>query len=194
MTLSATQQTSLEQALVRIVYFFEMQFAGGTQYVSSLGQDLDWGGHTWSGLGGYGGMSQSEEADGVAPKSITLTLNAAQPAWLALAVGAVEDYRGLPIRIYMCPLDDGFSLIDTPQLCWAGTMDFMQIPVAKDGRASISLRCETAALGMKRHAPMRMNAGQQKQRYPTDTGFDFLPDLIAKPQLWLSRKFQVSQA
>jgi hypothetical protein len=45
---------------------------------------------------------------------------------------------------------------------------------------------------LKRQPALRLNAAQQKKRYPTDTGFDYLTDLIANPQVWLSKKFQRS--
>jgi len=116
-------------------------------------------------------------------------LNVTNVSLLALALGTVEDYRGRAAKLYFCPLDENGVLIDTPELCWRGIMDVMSIGV--DGEeGQITLKCETSAYGIKRRASLRLNAAQQKQRYPTDTGFDYLTDLIANPQMWLSKKFQ----
>lgn len=191
MTLSAAQQTALEQPVVRSVYFVELDFAGGTSRVSTLNQNLDWGGYTWSGLGALGGISPADEVDGLASKQLTFTLNAADVSWLAIALGSVAQYRGRPAKLYFCPLDEGFALIGTPQKCWQGIMDTVNTGIGRGGAAQILLKCETAAFGLKRRAPRRMNAAQQKLRHPADTGFDYLPDLIANPQVvWLSRRFQ----
>jgi len=101
----------------------------------------------------------------------------------------VREYRGREAKMYMCPLDDQFRLIGTPTICWRGFMDIMTIGIEEDN-SSIALRCETSAYSLKRKPALRMNAPQQKNRYPTDTGFDYLNSLISDPQVWLSKKFQ----
>lgn len=190
MTLTSNQQTALEQPVARKAYFIELQFLSGTSYISSLGQTVTWGGHDWLGLGALGSISQTEESDGIASKPLTYTLNGAQPAWLALAAGDVAEYRGLPAKMYMCPLAEGFVLIDSPVLCWSGFMDTVALGVDAEGAGEIALQCETAAFGLKRRPSLRMNAAQQKKKYPTDTGFDYLTTLISAPQTWLSVAFQ----
>lgn len=190
MSLTAPQQTALEQPVARKAYFVELQFLSGTSYISTLGQTVTWGGHDWLGLGALGTISQVEESDGIASKPVNFTLNLAQPAWLSLAVGSVEEYRGRPAKMYMCPLDEGFVLIDTPVACWNGTMDTIAVGVNEEGDGQITLKGETAAFGLKRKSTLRMNAAQQKKKYPSDTGFDYLNTLIAEPQTWVSVAFQ----
>jgi hypothetical protein len=143
----------------------------------------------WSGLGGVGEMDVVEESDTIDAKALSFTLNHAQPGWLALAVGNVQDYRGRPAKLYFCPLNEGFQLIDTPQLCWRGIMDTIAVGLDKDV-GKITLKCETSAYGLKRRSSLRYNSAQQKKKYPGDTGLDNLNSLIANPQLWLSKLFQ----
>lgn len=190
MTLSASQQTALEQPAVRKVYFIELQFLSGTSYLSTLGQTVTWGGHDWLGLGAVGAISQVDESDGITSKPLNFTLNCAQLAWLSLGIGDVDEYRGRPAKMYMCPLDEGFILIGTPVACWSGSMDTVVAGVTEEGEGQLVLKCETAAFGLKRKSSLRMNAAQQKNKYPSDTGFDYLTTLIAEPQTWLSVAFQ----
>lgn len=190
MTLSANQQTALEQPVTRLAYFAELQFLSGTSRFSSLGHNLTWGGYEWLGTGGLISISQAEESEDVTSKPLTFGINGAQPQLLALAVGSTEEYRGRAAKLYMCPLAEGFTLIDTPVLCWTGTMDSIAAGLSSEGEGQITLKCETAAFGLKRRPSLRMNAAQQKKKYPTDTGFDYLNTLIAEPQTWLSVKFQ----
>jgi hypothetical protein len=188
--LSAPQQTELEKPVTRVVYFVEMQFLSSTQYLSSANQTITWGGHDWLGFGEVGAVSAIEESDGVESKSLTFTLNIAQ-AYLNLAVGNVEEYRGLTAKLYFCPLNESFQLIGTPQQCWRGDMDLMAVGTdGEDGK--ITLKCETSAYGLKRQPALRLNAAQQKKKYPADTGFDYLTDLIATPTVWLTKRFQRS--
>lgn len=186
---TAAQQAALEKPVVRLVYFVELQFASTTARMNTTGQTITWNGQEWLGVGTIGTISAIEETDGLEPKAVTFTLNAAQQSWLGMAVGPVEEYRGRSAKLYMCPLDEGFRLIDTPVLCWTGIMD--TVSVGLDGEAGqIALKCESSAYGLKRRQSLRINAAQQKKKYWWDTGLDFLEGLIARPQLWLSKLFQ----
>jgi hypothetical protein len=189
MTTTVPQQAALEKAVVRVAYFAEFAFASGTLRVCNINQTVTWGGFDWSGLGQLGSISPVEESDGLNSSALNFTLNLAQPSLLAEAAGAVEDYRGKPAKLYMCPLDESYQLIDTPQICWRGTMDMVTLGI-DGGSGSIVLKCETASYGLKRRPSLRMNASQQKQKYPTDRGFDYLADLLASPEKWVSILFQ----
>jgi hypothetical protein len=189
MPLTTAQQTALEGATARGVYFVELRFKSGTSRVCTANQVITWGGYDWSGLAALGEIGAVQESDSLDAKPLDFSLNAAKLEWLAMAVGSVEEYRGRDVLMYFCPMDDQFRLVGTPQRCWAGTMQTVTSNV--DGeKGRIVLRCEGSAYGLKRRAPMRMNAAQQKQRYPGDTGFDYVEDLIANPQSWLSKRFQ----
>jgi hypothetical protein len=191
MSLDSSQQAELEKAVTRVCYFVELDFRDATSYICSANVTLTWGGHDWIGLGTIGSISAIEESEGVESKSLTFTLNIAQLSILALAVGDVEQYRGRNAKMYFCPLDESFIPVGTPQQCWRGIMDTMAVSV--DGEeGGITLKCETSAYGLKRAPGLRLNAAQQKSRYPTDTGLDYLTDLIATPSVWLSAKFQRS--
>lgn len=189
MTLSIAQQSSLEKVVVPTIYFVELALASGTQRFSSWNAPITWGGNTYAGLGTLGSIGKIEHSEDLDARSIVLSLNLAQQAWLAIAVGAVAEYSGRDCRIYFCPLDDGYQLIGTPQLCWAGFMDTMSVGIDGD-TGSIQLTCENSVYRLKRQPVLRLNAANQKVLYPADTGFDYLTDLIANPQLWVSKRFQ----
>lgn len=189
MAIDAAQQTALEAPVVRTIYFVHFDFLGGVARFSNSNLTVNWDGFDWIGAGEFGSISAVEEEDNIDAKSLTFTLNAAIPANLALAAGDVAQYRGRNAKMYMCPLDENFRLIGTPEICWKGYMDIMAIAIEEES-SSITLKCETSAYGLKRRQVLRMNAPQQKKRYPTDTGFDYLNGLIAEPQTWLSKKFQ----
>lgn len=186
---TSPQQTALEKQKVNIAWFVELHFADGTVRLCSYTQTFNWGGFDWIGLGSLGKISPIDESAGVGATAMIFGLNIAQTSILALAVGSVENYRGRDAKLYFCPLDDNGALIDTPEICWRGMMDCVSVGI--DGvEGQIALKCETSAYGLKRRPSMRLNAAQQRQRHPGDSGFDFLADLIARPSLWLSKKFQ----
>lgn len=186
---TTTQGAALAAPVARVAYFVEFDFVGNTSRMSTLGHTVNWGGYDWLGVGSLGSISEVSESESLTTSSVSFTLNAAQQSWLSLAVGAVETYRGRPAKMYFCPLDEGFSLIDTPVQCWSGVMDMVTVGV--DGEAGqITLKCETSAYGLKRANAFRLNAVQQKVYHPGDTGLDYLSDLISNPAVWLTVKFQ----
>lgn len=184
------QQAALEAPSVAWAYFVELHFASGVQRVCNYNKTFAWGGYDWIGLGALGSISEIKASEKIEPNPVTLNLNIAQSEWLALGVGPVEDYRGLPVRIHVCPLTAEYQLIDTPIVAWEGEMDVMAVSVQEEDGGSISLRCEPPSKRLRRANALRVNAAQQKQRHPTDTGFDYQADLLANPQVWLSKRFQ----
>lgn len=190
-TLDTSQQSELEKPVTRVVYFCEFQFSTSTQYVCTADRTIAWNGHDWLGFGTVGSISAVEESEGVESKALTFTLNVAQSAILALAVGNVEEYRGKQAKMYFSPLNESFQLVGTPAECWRGIMDLMAVAVEGE-EGKVTLKCETSAYGLKRQPSLRLNAAQHKRKYPNDTGFDYLNDIIANPVVWLSRAFQRS--
>lgn len=185
---TTAQKAQYSKALVSIVYFVELRFRSGTQYVCSWNYSITWGGHDWLGLGTIGDISAAEESETVEPKSLTFGLSSPS-SYLYLAVGDVEEYRGRQVIVYIAPLDDNGAVIDTPEVCWRGVMEDMSVSAnGNDGK--IDLKAENAMAALARKKVLRMNSAQQKYFYPSDTSFDYLPDLISKPQQWLSRRFQ----
>lgn len=183
------QNAELAKAVTRTVYFVEFQFASATSRLSTANIPLTWGGYEWAGVGSLGTISTVEESDGLEAKPLNFTVNSAQQSWLALAVGSVEEYRGRPAKMYMCPLNEQFQMVGTPERCWSGIMDMLSVGINEDS-GTITLKCETSAYGLKRRPAFRLNAAQHKKEHPDDTGFDYLNDLIANPVVWLSKKFQ----
>jgi len=189
MTLSALQLAELVRPAPKVVYFMELQFTTGVQYLSTWNRNFTWNAQLWIGLGGLVSVTEITESESVASNPLSFNLNAADPSWIALAVGNDTVYRRRLALLYMCPLGDDGQLVGAPQLCWRGRMDAVAAGIGNNS-ASISLKCETASFAFKRRPSLRINAIQQKLTYPTDTGFDYLSDLIDKPQLWLSKLFQ----
>ncbi len=110
----------------------------------------------------------------------------AQASYLSLAVGDEDEYRGKQAKIYFCPLDESFRLVGTPKIAWRGVMDSLAMDIEGES-GKISLKCETSAYGLKRRPSLRVNAASHKKLFPDETGFDYLTDIIANPQVWLSK-------
>lgn len=189
MSLTAAQQLAMEQVLVPTVYFVELALASGTQRFSTWNHAISWGGHEWAGVGTLGSIGTIEHGEDLDARSVVLTLNVAQQSWLSIAVGAVPEYSGRDARIYFAALTPAYQMIDVPVLCWTGFMDTLTVGIDGDS-GSIQLTCENSVYRLKRQPVLRINAAQHRAKHPSDTGLDYLNDLIANPQLWLSKRFQ----
>lgn len=90
-------------------YLLELQFSGGTLYLTSAAQDISWNSHTWQALGGLleidpSGESIDEEGQGVEVRltGVDLTI---------MAVLLSESYRGRLAKVYYARFDRGTNLV-----------------------------------------------------------------------------------
>lgn len=187
---TTAQANALAASHVYLVYFVKMQFRSSTQYVSTSNVNHTWGGHTWLGMGAVGSISEVSSTESMDTSSVTLALNAAELTWLSLALGDAAEYQNLPVTIYMCPMLDTLELIDTPEPCWEGLMDTLNVGVSNE-QGSLQLKCESTAYSLKRLPVFRLNKAQWNKTHPTDKGLDYLEALISDPVVWLSKKFQM---
>lgn len=186
---TSNQQTELEKPVTRAVYFVELDFSSDVQRISTAMQTISWGGFDWIGLGSVLDISPVEEEEGLTPRALNFSINIAQPSWLALAIGPTGEYSGRYAKLYLCPLNEQFQLVDTPELCWTGNMQTITVTADQDGAQAV-LTCETSAFDLKRSSGLRLNDVQHKKKYPSDLGFEYQADLKRKPQTWLSKRFQ----
>lgn len=187
-TTTTNQQNALSSRSFTMALFAELNFSGGYVRASTWSADLTWGTYNWVGLGKLVSVADVKETEKLETSSVDLTLNAADNTILVAALGDPTTYRGRSANIYTCPLADGV-LIDTPILCWSGTMDTMNVVFAEGG-GSVVVRCKPTSDKLNRPTSFRVNHEQQKLVLSTDLGFQYQQDLIANPQIWLSKAFQ----
>lgn len=182
----------LASAQVPVAYFAELAFADGTQRLTSWSSSIVWGGYTWLGLGALVGISKVPTSERPQYPALDFTLNIGNPALLALARGNVENYRGRDATLYRYILSDNNGYLGEPELVWAGEMSQVRIDTG-DGRdrvGTVSLRCEQRGRAQRNSTSLRLVSAQHELRFPGDTALRRKEELMAKPQLWLSKRFQ----
>ncbi|MFC5524012.1 hypothetical protein [Polaromonas jejuensis] len=189
----ANWNTAAASPALGVLCLIELAFAGGTLRLNSWPVDMTVLGYTWTGIGTVCEVGELKESEDGNYQKLTLGLTQVQSAYLALALGAAETYQGRSARIWVA-LVDGSSLQITgaPLLRFAGYMD--QVRIQRDQGSNIGkvlLDCQTGAYDVRGNpAALRMNQPQHSFRKPGETGFKYVNDLIARPQIWLSRAFQ----
>lgn len=187
-----TVDDQLASSSVPVAYLAEMHFDSGVLRLSTWNTDLSWDGNTWVGLAGLCGVSKVQSADRPQYPALDLSLSVGNADVITHARGNVQNYRGRPVYLYRMVMDDEHQPIDDPELVWAGEMSQVLID-SGDGMKntpSITLRCEQRGRSQRNSSSLRLTSAQHEARFPGDTALRRKEALIAKPQVWLSKKFQ----
>lgn len=186
--------TQHQQAVAGVAWLVELDFTGGTVRLTTAPVPITVGGDTYTGLGSLLGVSALAESEDANAERVTLTLSVVDTAMLASVLGSASTYRGRAVRLYLHLLDATFSPVGTRVLRWAGHMEPARVRRSSGGEGAsgaIELPCSRSGLFRARnYQGLRITHAQQLQRHPGDLGLQYLQDLIEKPALWLSKRFQ----
>lgn len=193
LTTDANWNTAAAAPALGALYLMELAFTGGTLRLTNWPVDLTVLGYTWTGLGVVSEVGELKESEDGGYQKLTLGLTQVQSGYLALALGAAETYQGRNARIWVALVDAvTLQITGAPVLRFAGYMD--QVRIERDAQSNMGkvlLDCQTGAYDVRSNpAALRMNQAQHSAVQPGETGFRYVSDLIARPQQWLSRRFQ----
>lgn len=200
--MSITTNTGFETQAASGVYtpavLIRASFSTGTLYLTPYGLDIlasvgDGAVRTFKGVSAIRPGTLRESEDGTSQKT-DLTLNGVATANLSLAMGSPETYQNRPITMWLAMLDpaDG-TMKGTPAMRFNGIMESMAINRASDPSedSAIVMTCRSGSYSDSQKAnSLRLTNRQHQQRYPGDRGLEFIAQLIGKPQVWLTKRFQ----
>jgi hypothetical protein len=199
-TLPPETQARLEAGDLSACWLIDLDFLGGVLHLTTYGvtRDFTAGGvvQTYRGVGDALAVDTIKEGEDVRPDQMTISLSLANTAMLGAALGAVHTYRGRPMRVWLQLLDSAGVIAGAAELRFVGVMDKVNVSVDVDGstgarRGRIDLSCGRKGLMRARHAEgMRLSHQQHQHLYPGDRGLEYLADMIDRPRVWLSKRFQ----
>lgn len=183
--------TAAAAPAVGVLYLVELDFLGGTLYLTNWPTNVTIGAQVYTGLGNLGGVSELKESEDGQTQKVELTLSQVSSTNLALALGSVSGYQGRAVRIYVALTDTNLAVTGSPVLRFSGWMNLVKVRREGDNAGVITLECQTGGYDVRRNpAALRMNDSQHQAVRPGELGFQYVADLIGKPQLWLSKRFQ----
>jgi hypothetical protein len=172
--LTSAVVTQSESPTVRPALFCELEFdSGAVRAWSGVGNKI-WDGKTWAGVGNLGGVGPAEETTDIAPRNMTLTLSSVPSELMALALA--EPYQGRPGRLWLAFLSSLDAIITDPVQIFSGKMDVMSAEIG-GGTGVITVSLESALLDLGRPRIRRYTRGSQRQKFPNDKGFDYVPTI-----------------
>ena len=145
------------------------------RFWSGLG-DRDIGGETYVGSGNLMAISNPAETVDLVARSMTVSLQGASGDLLALAIA--ESYVNRTATVCM-----GDSRTSAVVQLFSGRMKSMAISDDAEN-PSISLQIESKLIDLDRGKADRYTDASQRGRYPADTFFSYITDLVDKPLVW----------
>jgi hypothetical protein len=206
MTRELTQSiiNNLEAAEVQPLFAVELYFDTQTLYMWTGIGDLVFNNITYVGTGQFLEISELRETAEISAKGATVSLSGIPSNLISLAIS--EPYQGRKCKILFglidanrqfLKLEDGSFLlaedgsrIDVSQGAvspvvevFNGYIDQMVINEGAD-TSNITISVESRLIDLERARIFRFNDQNQKARYPTDRGFEFVEDLQDKQFNW----------
>lgn len=188
-----------------VVYPFfavEIDFASGPLNFWTGYGELDANDKTYLGAGQLVNISSVEETTEIEAKGATITMSGIPSSFLSLAL--TEPYQGRPCRIYFGLWLSGRDIttessqvITTENLfdfqvegesnffaeIFSGELDQMNIS-EEASTATVSVTAENILIKLERPVVRRFTNEDQKSRFPSDKGLEFVASLQDKEIFW----------
>lgn len=179
--LDSTLATAVTDDVVYPAIFLEGEFATGWgRWWSGLGE-FAWNGYTWLGLGGLVKVSPISESTSVKAQGFSIDLSGQSSANLSLALQSCR--QGKIGRVYLGALTAAGALVGTPYLVKQGKLDVAG--GTDDGQSAvITVSYEDRLIDLERPREWRYTTESQRQFYPDDLGFEFVPSLQDAVDAW----------
>jgi hypothetical protein len=175
--ISASLLASLDDGVVYPFFAIDIDFSSGALYMWSGYGELTIAGKTYLGAGQLLSLSSVEETTEIDAKGASLTLSGIPSTFLSLAL--TEPYQGRECRIYFGMTSDPSAYVEI----FSGELD--QMNISEEGSTStISVTAENVLIKLERPVVRRFTNEDQKSRFPSDRGLEFVASLQDKEIFW----------
>lgn len=194
LTTSVAQQAAFESDVLVPVFLIKLDTRSQPLYLTNWPLSVETLGQTFIGLGNFGTVGSLRETEDGQEEKLTLTLSAVNLAQVGLFLGNPTEYQDRDVLIWLLMLDkETHQPTNTPMLRFAGLMD--QVGIVKNSKdAKITMDCRTGGYAARNNpSTLKLTNVQHQERHPGELGLSFVQQLIDKPIIWASKKFQASQ-
>lgn len=179
-TTTGAIDTALAGGNVPLILFVEMDFPSGFLRVNNSGQNFDWGGYTWIGVGALGSIDQITEASDLSAQGLGFSISGVPTEYISTALG--QKYQGRSCKVWFAPLDSNHQVIADPIGSFNYRMDTMDIELGQT--ATIRVSAESRLVDWERNNVSRYTDEEQQRLYPGDLGLQFVPQMAEKEIRW----------
>lgn len=179
MSRDITTQVSnaLDDSVITPFFAVDLDLSSGPLYVWSGYGDLVIGSKTYLGAGQLLNISSVSETTEMEAKGASITMSGIPSSFLSLALQ--EPYQGRECRIYFGVTSSPSDYVEV----FSGELDQMNIEDGPDTSA-ISVTAENVLIKLERPVVRRFSDQDQKSRFPSDRGLEYVATLQDKDILW----------
>ena len=174
--------TQIAAAENRPVHLIDVEFSGGTEYVTDSFQAITSGGNSYTALGDYVSISEIQESGGIEVSTVTLQLSGVDKDHITNVLG--ENYIDRPITIAKGFLDTSNALISSPITIFSGRMNAPVITENPDsGTSVVTVTATSHWVDFERRPGRSTNHSLQQIHFSGDKGFEFASE-VAQQITW----------
>lgn len=176
--ITTATETAAAASQVSLLLFVELDFSSGFVRCTNASFNVDWNGHTWTGVGSLGAVDQAREVLDVEAIGLSFTLTGVDPAKIATALA--EFYQGRAARLWVGFIDSG-AIVADPVLLFVGRMDTMTIEHGT--QAKITVAAESRLASWSRVRTRRFSDADQQLEFPGDLGLQEVDEFASGKQV-----------
>lgn len=177
--LTDPMKAALTARLIQPAILAELTFRSGVARVWTGIGDLSFAGNTFKGVGGLGSIGTITENTTVEAAGTSVSLNGIDPTLYADCMSDIV--TGQPASIWLACLN-GNSVVGST-LLFSGQIDQPLVTEGPDD-ISITLNLENKLVNLQRANRKLWTPAEQRRKFPSDSGFDYVPSLIDTANVW----------
>lgn len=167
--------------VMKPVFFVELSTdATTTVNLNSGTHPYTFGGKTWEPVSYFGKIGNIQEVLGVEVGRLQISLDGI-PGWLFPEIANIK-YRNKKMRVLMGLLNTSGALATTPKVIFTGKV--VEYNLQAGPQMGINITGASNLVTVKRTNVSRYTPGDQRTRFPTDKGLEFIPELVNLKIQW----------
>jgi len=184
--LHADVVAELDKDDLKFIALIELVFDAVTVRMCNRLDSFAYNSDIYTGFGSIGSIGNIEESMDLDPTNCEITLSGIDSATLATIVNNEQLNRKIYIRYAL--IDGNNELIGEPILHFEGSMEPPQVLYGKT--SSIEIKATDQLADWDREQSERLTYEDQIERYPNDTGLQYMAGLASKTIIWPSQGFR----
>jgi hypothetical protein len=184
-TISAAALAALTGSVVRPFYLVSIELTSSTLYLSTLGFNVTWDGHTWLGNGFIKDPGAIRETGDLTAEGMEVQLCGEPSALVSIHLQSVEQNKAA--KVYLGFLSAAQAVIADPILIFSGVVDNSKLVDAAD-TATLTFSLENDLADLDRPNDLRYNHESQKSLYALDLFFEYVEQLQNAHFYWGKKK------
>ena len=184
-SITSAFNTAITSKTVQPIVGIELEFSDGTLRMwngyGNITMTAGGSSKVFTGAGDMLGLSEVEESDTLSMSGVTLTLSGIKSSLISTALGA--NYTNRKGAVYLGLFDTSKNVVADVYTLFKGNMDVLNISEGSETTV-IQLKLESRLVTFEKASNRMYTFEDQKIDFPTDLGFEFIPDLQDKEIIW----------